>query len=104
MQYGPCDPDIRSSFTVAPDVGRGESERMRNVGIPESQGMPLLAPNNYRGSSTVSTNQWSSVRIVTSPPYCAAMCRIDLTPNPCREESRLVVRRLPALSVRSVAS
>ena len=23
----------------------------------------------WRGSSTVSTNQWSSVRIVTSPPY-----------------------------------
>ena len=38
----------------------------------------------WRGSSTVSTNQWSLVRIVTSPPYCCAMCRIDFTPKPCR--------------------
>ena len=47
----------------------------------------------WRGSSTVSTNQWSLVRIVTSPPYCCAMCRIDFTPKPCRcWSSRFVVR------------
>ena len=102
-------PSARSPPPVWPSrlplgIYRGRKLQIVSLRIAGSQSSHGRHPHMairpvWRGSSTVSTNQWSLVRIVTSPPYCCAMCRIDFTPKPCRcWSSRFVVRRLPSAS------
>ena len=54
------------------DAAAQNLETRRSRLKPYGQSYMAIRPV-FRGISAVSTNQWSSVRIVTSPPYCCAI-------------------------------
>ena len=47
------------------------------------------------GRSTVSVNQWSATSVTAWPPYLRAVHWMDLTPQPCRTVSGLIVGEAP---------